>query len=160
LFKRFASIEYNGSIRIRTKIENEWHPTDKDPVSKDPEKSPQKEMSSALIFISLDAIFLYFQHPIFTRVLRKIQGPTKLKYIGVVLCYICLILALNWFILIPRRSILDAFILGVCIYGVYEGTTYAVLDGWPLHVVMVDTIWGGIVFALTTWIYRLKINLL
>ena len=45
-----------------------------------------------------------------------------------------------------------AFLLGLVIYGVYEGTNYAIIDGWKPWAVALDTIWGGILFALTTWI--------
>jgi uncharacterized membrane protein len=47
-------------------------------------------------------------------------------------------------------------ILGFVIYGVYETTTYALLKKWKLQTVMIDTLWGGILFGLTTMItYKL-----
>ena len=107
---------------------------------------------ASVAFILLDGIFLWFQRSVFTKQLQLIQGETKLKLFGVVFCYAFLLFALNYFILLPKKSILDAFLLGACIYGVYEGTTYAILNKWSLSLVMMDTLWGGILFAAATWI--------
>jgi len=113
---------------------------------------------SSLTLIVLDVLFLWFQKQTFETQLRIIQGDTKIKLFGIVLCYACLIFALNYFILFPKRSILDAFFLGICIYGVYEGTTYATLNKWSLSLVAKDTLWGGILFAVSTWISSLYIK--
>jgi uncharacterized membrane protein len=110
---------------------------------------------ASLAFLFLDGFFLWFQSSIFTNQLQLIQGSeTKLKIFGVVFCYFFLLFALHYFILFPKKSILDAFLLGICIYGVYEGTTYATLNKWPLFLVFIDTLWGGILFAGSTWIGR------
>lgn len=107
----------------------------------------------------LDAIFLWNMSPTFKKLIQKIQGePLQLYYRGVIPCYIFLIFALNYFILIPHKSVLDAFLLGFCIYGVYETTNYATLKDWPLRTVLIDTLWGGTLFALITWItYRINL---
>jgi len=107
---------------------------------------------ASISFLLLDGLFLWFQSSVFTKRLQLIQGKTKIKLFGVVLCYVFLLFALNYFILFPKKRILDAFLLGVCIYGVYEGTTYATLNQWPLSLLMIDTLWGGILFAASTWI--------
>jgi uncharacterized membrane protein len=46
--------------------------------------------------------------------------------------------------------VLDAFLLGIVIYGVYETTSYALLKKWKLSIVLMDTLWGGVLFGLTT----------
>ena len=43
-------------------------------------------------------------------------------------------------------------ILGAVIYGVYEGTSYALLKNWKISTVIVDTLWGGVLFGLTTFV--------
>jgi len=107
---------------------------------------------ASVALILLDGLFLWFQSGVFSKQLQLIQGETKLKILGVVLCYAFLLFALNYFIILPKKSILDAFLLGACIYGVYEGTTYAIINKWSLSLVMMDTLWGGILFAAATWI--------
>ena len=48
--------------------------------------------------------------------------------------------------------ILDAMILGWVIYGVYEGTNYGILKNWKMSTVIIDTLWGSVLFGLTTYL--------
>lgn len=54
---------------------------------------------------------------------------------------------------------MEAFLLGLVIYGVYETTTYSVLKNWKISTVITDTLWGGVLFYLTTF-FTYKISLL
>ena len=84
--------------------------------------------------------------------INNIQGSKiNLRFLGALLCYIILIFGLNYFIIQPRKSVLDAFILGFIIYGVYETTNYAIIDKWSIYAVFIDSIWGAILFSLTTY---------
>ena len=56
------------------------------------------------------------------------------------------------FMLFATLHLIDAFILGIVIYGVYETTTYAILEKWSPLAVILDTFWGGLLFTLTTYI--------
>ena len=89
-----------------------------------------------------------------------IQG-TKIQFnlLAALICYIFLIYGLNYFIIRPRTSASDAFLLGLVIYGTYETTNWAIFTKWsPLSVIM-DTLWGGILFASTTTIVQfLRLN--
>ena len=58
---------------------------------------------------------------------------------------------LNYFILEPKKSVYEAMILGLVIYGVYETTNYAILKNWKLTTVILDGLWGSILFGLTTY---------
>jgi uncharacterized membrane protein len=79
------------------------------------------------------------------------RSPLRINIVGAILCYVFLIFGLNYFILQKRRSVFDAFLLGIVIYGVYETTSLALLRNWRLSTVVIDTLWGGILFALTTY---------
>ena len=35
---------------------------------------------------------------------------------------------------------------------IYDLTNYATIEKWPLYLVVVDSIWGGGLFALTTYL--------
>lgn len=108
---------------------------------------------SGVAMLLLDSIYLSTFSEFFNNVVQKIQGSRiKFKISGAVLCYMFLIGGLYYFILSRHKSIIDAFILGIVIYGVYETTTYALLDKWSPQAVLLDTLWGGILFALTTTI--------
>ncbi len=104
--------------------------------------------------LALDAIYIGSHYKYFSKTYSSIQNsPLKINYIGAVLCYAALTFLLYYFILSKKRKILDAFLLGLAVYAVYEGTTYATFTKWPLYMVVVDTLWGGILFAITAKIY-------
>ena len=114
-----------------------------------------KFIISSLILFVLDSIFIYLNSGLFSYQIMDIQkSPLKINIIGGILSYIFLILGLNYFIIREHRSVLDAFVLGLVIYGVYETTTYALLKRWNIRIVVTDTLWGGILFAITTLIFK------
>jgi uncharacterized membrane protein len=114
---------------------------------------------SGIIMLLLDAIYLSTFGNFFNRLITSIQGfKIRFKLLGAIVCYALLIGGLNYFILNPRRSLSDAFFLGLVIYGVYETTSYAILEKWTLEAVALDTLWGGILFVLTTFFTRQFLN--
>jgi uncharacterized membrane protein len=84
---------------------------------------------------------------------KIVQGtPLQVNLLGTVLCYIFLIFGLNYFIIKSKKSAYDAFLLGILIYGVFETTNYALFKKWSILTVIMDTLWGGILFAIVTFI--------
>lgn len=111
---------------------------------------------SAIILIVIDFIYLNVMKGYFDKQIKMVQGsPIKMNYLAAVLCYIFLIIGINYFIIKPRRSVSDAFLLGIIIYGVYETTNYALLKNWSIITVIIDTLWGGLLFASTIYIINL-----
>ena len=106
---------------------------------------------SGVAMLLLDFVYLSAFAGFFNRLITSIQG-SKIKFnaVGAILCYILLIGGLNYFIISKRKSIQEAFILGIVIYGVYETTNLAIISKWSPKAVALDTLWGGILFALTT----------
>lgn len=104
------------------------------------------------IMLLLDSIYLTSTAGYFKRQIMDVQKvPMKLNILGAVLCYLLLIFSLNYFILEPKKSVYEAMILGLVIYGVYETTNYAILKNWKLTTVILDGLWGSILFGLTTY---------
>ena len=111
---------------------------------------------SAIIFITLDFIYLQSIKDYFQKQVQSVQGSAmQVNYLGAALCYVFLIAGINYFIIKPNRTVTDAFLLGLVIYGVYETTNYALFKNWSIVTVIIDTLWGGILFALTTYIVNL-----
>ena len=111
---------------------------------------------SAIVFVCIDFFYLNFMKKYFNKQVQAIQGtPIKMNLLATLLCYIFLIFGLNYFIIKPKRSVSDAFLFGIVIYGVYETTNWAIFSKWSPLSVIIDTLWGGILFALTTSIIRL-----
>jgi uncharacterized membrane protein len=88
----------------------------------------------------------------FAKLIFKIQRtPLEVNIQSTILCYILLIGGLWYFILKEKKSIFDAFIFGLVIYGVYETTSCALFKSWNPLIVIMDSLWGGILLALTTY---------
>ena len=88
---------------------------------------------SAIVMISLDFVYLSVMKGYFMNQVKNVQGSAlKLNYFGAAICYIFLVAGLNYFIIKPRKSVSDAFLLGLVIYGVYETTNYALFSNWSI----------------------------
>jgi len=111
---------------------------------------------SAIIFITTDYIYLNIVKDYFQNQIQKVQGsPIKLNFLGAAICYVFLIIGINYFIIKPHKSASEAFLLGLIIYGVYETTNYTLFKNWSIFTVIIDTLWGGILFATTTYIINM-----
>jgi uncharacterized membrane protein len=111
---------------------------------------------SAIIFISIDFVYLNVMKGYFDNQIQTVQGSViKMNYLGAAICYILLIIGINYFIIKPHKSVNDAFLLGIIIYGVYETTNYALFKNWSILTVIIDTLWGGLLFASTTYLVNL-----
>ena len=110
---------------------------------------------SFLLFILLDSMFIYANSAMFHSQILQVQGsPWKLDLLGVLLSYVFLLGGLYYFILREHRTVMDAYLLGLVIYGVYESTNYVAFKKWHLNTVILDTLWGGILFGTTTYLYN------
>ena len=111
---------------------------------------------SSIVFISIDFFYLNLMKKYFNKQIQDIQGtPIKMNFFATLICYLFLITGLNYFIIKPKRSVSDAFLFGIIIYGVFETTNWALFTKWSPLTVIVDTLWGGILFALTAKITKL-----
>lgn len=114
-----------------------------------------KLLLSAIIFVTIDYFYLNLIKDFFGKQVQSVQGsPLKINYLGAIICYIFLIFGLNYFIIKPNRSIQDAFLFGLIIYSVFETTNLALFSKWSWITVIIDSLWGGILFALTTGIIK------
>ena len=85
----------------------------------------------AVIFVLVDAGFLYLMSNNFQNMVKKIQGtPLKMELLPTIACYIILVSSLYYFVINKNASYLDAFLLGFFIYGVYETTNMAIFKDW------------------------------
>ena len=110
----------------------------------------------SLIILILDGIFIYAIKNMFMRQIELVQGsPLTVNVPSAVICYIFIITGLYYFILRCKDALVqEAFLLGVFVYGVYETTSMTVLRNWSPTTAMIDTAWGGVLFGLTTYIYK------
>jgi uncharacterized membrane protein len=114
---------------------------------------------SAIVLVSIDFIYLNIIKDFFGKQIQSVQGSKlEVNFLGAAICYILLIVGINYFIIKPRKSVSEAFLLGIIIYGVYETTSYALFKNWSILTVIIDTLWGGALFASTTYIVNMLRN--
>ena len=111
-----------------------------------------------IVFVSLDSVYLYSMRHYFQQQIQRIQGtPLQMNITATILCYLTLAFGLYYFIIRPKKNVLDAFLLGLVIYLVYETTTWALFTKWSPLTVLIDSLWGGILFSITTMtVYRIE----
>lgn len=104
-----------------------------------------------IILLLFDSIYLYANQKLFANKVLEIQKTTmQVRYSSVIACYAILVIGLWYFIIRQHKEPIAAFYLGILIYGVYETTTFATFKNWNLGLVLMDTIWGGVLLFLTT----------
>ncbi len=110
-------------------------------------------------FLVLDGIYFTVNSKFLSTTVKAVQkSPVSVKYGSVALTYVFMVALLYYFIIKPNRKAMDAFYLGLGVYGVYELTNYATLTNWPLSLVLMDTLWGGILFASATCMVKYVIH--
>ena len=83
--------------------------------------------------------------------IKQVQKTSmEVNFFSSVFTYVLLVFGLYYFIIRDERSVLDAVILGLPISGVFAGTTYSLLKNWSLNIALIDTVWGGVLFGITT----------
>jgi len=104
-----------------------------------------------VVFVALDSIYLTSMKTYFDNQVKAVQGSViQMNLLAAVLCYISLVFGVYYFIIREKKSLLQAFLLGLVIYTVYEFTTWALFKNWKISTVIMDSLWGAILFTLTT----------
>ena len=126
----------------------------------------------AVIVLALDAVFLTLTKDLFARQVMLVQGTAmKVNIPSAAICYVLIVLGLYYFVLrhiiVPNATsaaasiqtmrigdgVRAAFFLGILVYGVYETTTLAILRNWSPMTAVIDTTWGGTLFALSAYLF-------
>jgi uncharacterized membrane protein len=108
---------------------------------------------STVTLLILDAMFITTNLRAFQDQVISVQRVVlQARPLPAVIAYLAMIIGLNYFIISKNRPIWEAFLLGLVIITVYETTNYTIFKQWKPFLVVMDSIWGGILFALTTFI--------
>jgi len=97
-----------------------------------------------IVLLLLDGIYLYMTKNYTTRVLNI----KKVNYFAMAICYLFVLSAYYFLVYLPRKSANYAFVVGFLINGIYETTNWTIFEDWPIPLVVMDTLWGGILFYL------------
>ena len=108
-----------------------------------------------IIMLILDSLFIYSNQHIFKTQVEIVQkSPIKLNFTSTLVCYVVMVFGLYYFIIRDNKSVLDAILLGITIYSVFELTNKSLFSEWNYKTVMLDSIWGGLLFGTTTYILQ------
>jgi uncharacterized membrane protein len=113
----------------------------------------------AVIALAVDSVYLYTMGDSFKRVIETVQGSVmRVNIVGATLVYVFIGISLLYFVISKRGSPFDAFVLGITSYGIYDFTNVSLISKWPIYIATIDTLWGGILYYLTTSIiYKFKL---
>ena len=110
-----------------------------------------KILFTCVVFVAIDSAYLISMKGYFDEQIKQIQGSgIQMNLYAAILCYISLVFGLYYFIIKDNKSLYQAFLLGLVIYSVYEFTTWSLLKNWKMQTVIIDSLWGAILFTLTT----------
>lgn len=108
-----------------------------------------------ILVIVIDSIYLALIKDKFNKMINNIQGSDiEINYTAAILCYSLLIFCMKYFVIDKKFTNLEAFYLGIIIYGIYETTSAATIKNWNNEIIILDTLWGGILFFIISFIFR------
>jgi uncharacterized membrane protein len=110
----------------------------------------------SIIVLILDTIYLSLFSNWFNNVVNSIQGSDlKLDYLSAALCYILIVFSLKFFAINKNFNYIEIFLLGFCIYGIFDLTNKAIFKNWNWDSVIIDTLWGGCLYSISIFIFNL-----
>ena len=111
---------------------------------------------ATISLLVLDIIWIYyFMGDKYKIMVKQIQGSSmNVNLKSAVGAYALMIVVLANIIIKYNLSYLDTFILGFCLYGVYDLTCGAIFNKWDFHLAFADMLWGGIVYTTALYISR------
>jgi uncharacterized membrane protein len=97
------------------------------------------------IFLFIDSVWLLTGGIYARQLVERIQGrPLNVRYASAAIVYLAMA-----YLVLKADSTMEAFLQGLATYAVYDFTTHALLTNYDWRFAIADTIWGGILFALT-----------
>lgn len=104
-----------------------------------------------LLILDFIWIAVFFKTP-FSRMIKNVQGTDmKVNLFGTIIAYIILA-AFAIFIIPKTKNVYEAFLTGFLTYGIYDSTNYATLKNWDPKIAIMDSLWGGTLFAIIKYL--------
>lgn len=117
----------------------------------------QKEQIAIFTLLILDFIWIYtFMGQNYEKMIYKIQNKKMhINLYSAMGAYILMIYLLINVVLKYNMSLMESFIFGFSIYGIYDLTCGAIFNDWDFRLALIDMMWGGFVYM--TAVYNAKI---
>ena len=111
-------------------------------------KQVKELFTASLLVLILDLPWLMVSSPYVGDMINRIQGSSlKMSYLPAVVVYIAL-----GYLLLQTTSVMEAFYVGLATYAVYDFTNLATLKNYDISFALVDSLWGGVLFAMARFI--------
>ena len=110
---------------------------------------------STVLILVIDSVYLKTYGPLFHTLIKNIQGTElKLNLYGAFFSLLCIVVLFNYFVIYKNASLFEAFLLGFLTYGIFEGTNKALFSKWTTNVMIIDSLWGGLLFTIVLYILK------
>ena len=114
----------------------------------------KKELVAITTLLVLDLVWLnLYMGTRYQTMIKEIQGEKMIvNTMSAFSAYLLMIVALVVFVIRKNFTLVEAFLFGVCLYGVYDFTCGAVFKKWDFNLAIVDIIWGGVVYMTSVYV--------
>jgi uncharacterized membrane protein len=92
--------------------------------------------------------------------ISSIQGKKMVMKLAPAIVVYASLVAAWWFFIYReiekysfKENVFRAGLLGFFIYSVYDFTNLALIDGYRIDLAIIDSLWGGILFMITTSLF-------
>ena len=100
-------------------------------------------LKAAAILLLIDLFWLATGGILFRAMVERIQGRAiELRILSAALVYVMLA-----YMLLESTSYSQAFLFGICIYGVFDFTNLALFHDYDWRIAIADTLWGGVLLC-------------
>jgi uncharacterized membrane protein len=113
----------------------------------------------SIVLLLVDSLYLTMTRDYFALQVLEIQKSTlRLDLLASAFTYFIMAIGFYYFILRENKGVMDAFLLGLVIYMTFDGTNKAIFTNWKWKTLLLDGLWGGILFAISTYIVKFIIQ--
>lgn len=107
----------------------------------------------SIIMLAIDYVWLTNIMSIFYRTFfSKINVKSDVRIPYALMAYLLMILGYNYFVKNTSNKLYNSFVFGAILFGVYGFTVGALFKDYSWKLALLETLWGGILYTLTTYL--------
>lgn len=103
-----------------------------------------------LVFFGIDLVWLgVIAKDLYANALSHLMAPS-INWLAAIIFYLLFVVGVLVFVILPAlehkdlgRLIWTAALFGLISYSTYDLTNLATLKDWPLHITLIDLVWGS-----------------
>lgn len=109
-----------------------------------------------VLILIIEMIYLYAQTDQILKMIESIQKfeNTNIKIYSAIIGYFLMAFSVYLSTIKYEFTYLDILLLGICVNGVWQAFSLALLNNWSLTFAVINTLWGGLLFISVAFLYR------